>query len=468
MRTMVIGTLLFGLGIGSAWGHTHPLSGIPHPSLPECRRDDPQLILPDLVPDVPASVRTRISGGERFVEFTTAIANLGPGVFMVEGKTVTTAGREVTVGYQRIDRRDGTQCAREAGVFEFHRAHSHFHFDDFVNYELRTGHPDLSPIASTGQKASYCLIDIEPVRGFEPFRHPMLRPQLTCNEREGLQGISVGYKDVYDRTLPGQLLSLDRPNLLPGGSYFLVNDVDPDNILWEVNDGNNRSAASFGVSNPAGVTTSTPTLRSGPATPTPTSSRPTGHRPPRPTRVARPPRPVFGTPTRGLSSTSTPTPTRTPRAEPPVANCNNACPHYNFSQMRLTWYDAGAGGLNLSYFVAGGGCPALTPEAGEQATIQMTRWLTDRGVDTGRSHVAAFTLGANGAGATSTGGTASISQYRGWQQITYRATTPPIASPADGANFPVVFDLCLTVGDQAVKARMVCQEKNRGLLCHEG
>lgn len=475
-------------------------SGLPHPTLPECRAGDSQLLLPDLVADSPASVRTRLMGGERIVEFTSAIGNAGPGALLVEGITVHLGGTPVTVGYQRIDRTDGSQCAREAGVFEYHPAHSHFHFDDFVGYEVRVGDPNLGPLVVAGEKASYCLIDMGPLRGFSNLpRHPLLRGRITCTEAEGIQGISVGFKDIYDRTLPGQLLSLDRPTSVPGGSYFVVNDVDPLGLLWESDKSNNRSSAPFTVGAAAGplatpsVRVPTATATVGVTTPprsvTPTLTprmRPTAPRPVRavrPTRPARPDRPLRATPTRpaGVATatrpsapatttpTLTPTPSRTPDAGGPVAaNCDNACPYYKFSQMRLTWYDAASGGLNLSYYVQPGFCEPLTPEPGEQASIQMTRWLTHRQVDTGRSHIAQFTLGANGSGVTSTGGTATIGDYRSWQQVTYRATTPPIAGPQDGANFPVVFDLCLTVGDQAVKARMVCQEKNRGLLCHQG
>lgn len=136
--------------------------------------------------------------------------------------------------------------------------------------------------------------------------------------------------------------------------------------------------------------------------------------------------------------------------------------------MRLTWYDEASGGLNLSFYVQPGDCPTLTPEAGEQVVIRMDRWLTDRRVDTGRLHLATTTLGSAGSGATNTGGSISIGSSGLAQQVVYRANTPPIAGPHNGAEFPVVFDLCLTVGNQAVKGRMVCQEKSRGLLCHEG
>jgi len=212
-------------------------------------------------------------------------------------------------------------------------------------------------------------------------------------------------------------------------------------------------------------------------------------RPSRPPRLPRPVRPTrvipgaptatsttivapVATPTAPPSSTtavpattSTPTPTRTPQLG---ASCAAACPFYNLSQMRLTWYDPASGGLNLSFYVQPGSCAALTPENGEEVSIRMDRWLTYQRVDTGRLHVATATLGGGGFVPTSTGGTLSVSSFGSWQQVTYRAPLPPIAGPQDGAEFPVVFDICLTIGDQAVTGRMVCQEKNRGFLCHEG
>ena len=193
----------------------------------------------------------------------------------------------------------------------------------------------------------------------------------------------------------------------------------------------------------------------------------------RPDRPTRPPRDASPTPTSvdvSPGATTTPTATPTPSTTPgsgTLPSCENACA-YNLSQMRLTWYDANSGGLNLSFFVQGGDCPVLTPQAGELGSIQMSHWLTERRQDTGRLHTTTFTLGANGSGATSNGGVASIAPYGTAQQVVYRTIVPPIAGPNDGADFPVVFDLCVTIGDQAIKGRMVCQEKNRGLLCHQG
>jgi len=37
----------------------------------------------------------------------------------------------------------------------------------------------------------------------------------------------------------------------------------------------------------------------------------------------------------------------------------------------------------------------------------------------------------------------------------------------DGDNFPVVFQTCLTVGNQQVAMRLVCQPKATGMLCHQ-
>jgi hypothetical protein len=72
-------------------------------------------------------------------------------------------------------------------------------------------------------------------------------------------------------------------------------------------------------------------------------------------------------------------------------------------------------------------------------------------------------------GSTSDGGTVIFTPSAGGAtKFTY---TAPVAAPAsmdDGLEFPVVFDMCVTVGDQAVKMRLVCQPKPTGMLCHEG
>jgi hypothetical protein len=472
------------------------------------------LKLPDLVPDSPDDARNVLRGSYRDLQFTTAIGNIGDGPMILEGKTVSTNDGVVTQGFQIIQRRDGSECARSAGFFVFHDAHAHWHFDRFVSYELRVDDPNTGPLVAGGEKASFCLLDIEPIRGFNPTRFPRQITTQTCNSAEGIVGISVGWKDIYERILPGQSINLDadRANPVPVGSYILVNDVNPDRTIWENNYDNNRVFADVGIS-------LSPRLLSGAPLPTfsPTPQRRPNERPRlrpgriRPTRAPRPARPgattpptVAPTPTRTLGAppptatftsrvnrnpsrrpTATPRPrqarpTRAPRPgeaipltptpQPPVGvGCDNACP-YDVSQLRFTWYDGL--GLDFSGFVNPNAvrCPPLPLEPGTAGSMQLVNWLNHPGDNLGMDHTPSFVLGEGGAGSTSDGGEISISEASsGGFKFAYESPLPPPARAADGfQGFPVVFDVCFTVGPQAVKTRLVCQPKSRGMLCHEG
>lgn len=441
-------------------------SSTTHPTLPTCSRNDSQLLLPDLIVDPPGYVRTALRGGRRLLEFETAVGNIGNGPLIIEGRTATVNGVEVTQGYQIITRRDGSRCARFAGTFAFHRAHTHWHFEDFVQYELRSGQVD-GPLATTGRKASFCLLDLEPIGRGNPPRQVL---NQTCNSQEGEQGISVGWKDVYDRTLPDQNLDLDEPVSLPKGTYHLLHIVDAGDRIWESDENNNRASVPTNISvsgrtfptyepNPTATATARPTERPDPR------ATPTRARPRRPDRAPRPTRkPARGTePARTPTPQPTPTATSTPRGQSCPVTCN-----YSTQQVRFTWYDEASGGLNLSLGVRETICPTLSPRGGERGRITMDRWLTQAGQDTGRLHQVDFTMTSDNTGVTSDGGVVHFLGGRGGTQFTYNSSEPPIAGAGLGMDFPVVFNLCVTVGEQTFGSRLVCQEKPRGLLCHAG
>jgi len=429
-------------------------------SLPPCVAGDPSLRLPDLVPDAPADIHETYQGSHRVIAFTTAVGNIGDGPLVIAGHTISTPDGLVTQGYQIIWRRDGSHCARQTGRFVFHPSHRHFHFDAFVGYELRADDPITGPLAAGGSKESFCLLDLASIRGFPFQSFPRQVTNMTCASQEGIQGISVGWKDVYERFLPGQSIDLDpSPDAqVPGGAYFLVNIVDPNHLLWEKNTANNTSFVSVGVSLP-------------PPSPTTLVPAPT----PRPVRPhllpgrVRPPRPPRQRPTRAprvpaAQPTATPTPgaTATPQA-PQMSDCEQAC-SYSISQMRMLWY----GALNFSAVIKQGGCEPLSPDPGTAGTVQMTGFVTGQRQDTGHQHTASFVLGDNGAGVTSLDGEVQFSQIAGSYRFSYSAPVPSFASIRDGQNFPVAFSMCVTLGNQRVKMHLVCQGKSQGMLCHAG
>jgi hypothetical protein len=496
----------------------------PHPRLPECQATDPDLLLPDLVPEVPRDNRNVLMGGRRFLQFTTSIGNIGDGPLLIEGFTISTPEGLRTQGYQVIQRRDGSRCARAAGQFEFHAGHNHWHFERVVGYELRTEDPVTGPLATVGEKASFCLLDLGNVRGYNPTNYPRQLENRSCSSPEGIMGISVGWKDVYERFLPGQSLELDSRSVsVPVGSYYLVNAVDPDGLLWDKDRSNNRAAVEVSVS-----------LRPGPAAPNPNATpaptprlsrpnlRPGRDRPPRPTRAPRPTRPPRAgetvAPTQPAAPTPAPAspspsaapspsapsrptvarperpakpakPTRAPRPGetiPPTAapspspspspgtspapggpsgfTCNEGCLG-GLSQFRFTWYDAG--GLNMTATVNSASCRAFKPESGMTGEITLYDWYTEDRRNTGYFQSSSFVLDGL-KGTTSNGGQIEFSPITGGYRLSFRFPDRPFSRMSDGFDFPVVFDVCLKVGDASLRSRMVCQPKPAGMLCHQG
>ncbi len=498
---------------GDSHAGTH--EGVPpHPRLPECQRDDPLLKLPDLVPQVPGSPRTFIRSSFRELQFTTAIGNIGDGPFKIEGITVSMPEGVFTAGYQLIQRRDGTECARPGGLFSFHDEHAHWHFDRFVGYELRRDDPYTGELVAGGDKASFCLLDIQLLRGYSGLDFPRQVMTQTCNRAEGIVGISVGWEDIYERFLPGQSINLDpdRDHQVPVGTYFLANVVNPDGDIWEKNTANNTSFVETNVLLSPNLASFPPTLRPGPSPartlrpnqrprirvrppratrpprpgstiarppiePTPTvdhSTRPEPTPTPRvnrgprqlPTRNGRPPRPTRA-PRPGRPGADVPTPTPQPIAGVPD-RCRHTCP-YDSSQLRLTWYTAL--GLQFNGFInpGGAGCEPLHPEPGAEGTLYMVNWRNQPGVNLNFDRSVSFVLGEDQSGLTSDSGEMSFNQTTGGFRFQYESPVQPIANQASGFDrFPVVFDVCLVLGNETVTTRLVCQPKSRGMLCHEG
>lgn len=440
--------------------------------LPECRRGDPDLLLPDLVPGQPSQLRETYRAQGRVISFTTEVGNIGDGPLLIQGHTVTTSQGTKTQGLQVIRKRDGSECQRLAGYFVFHPAHFHWHFERFVGYELRKDSVDGLLVAG-GTKTTFCLIDVGNLHGYGPVNFPQQTVGNNCGP-EGRQGISVGWKDIYLFNYADQYVQLDRDvpyGPVPPGAYILVNHVDPDGLLWEKDTSNNIAFTGAGVTEPppAGDVVIPPT-------PTPRAPHPPDLRPPR----TRAPRPVIQPRER---PTREPRPTRPPRDQPaeptprprpgqenpggnngPGGTCESAC-SYSVSQVRMTWYDAT--GMNLSALVTPSTCPPLTPEEGESVNMHMYDWLRWDRTDTGIDVNANFVLGRDGLSAQTPQGSINFSALGESTRVGFNLSANAAARGSDGDNFPVVFQTCLTVGDQKVPIRLVCQPKSTGMLCHQ-
>ena len=100
---------------------------------------------------------------------------------------------------------------------------------------------------AAGQKTSFCILDLGVYDRSLPdyvsggfFR--------TCSSTT--QGLSVGWIDVYSKSLPGQNIDITD---VPDGHYWLESEVDPNNNVLESNEDNNIARIRITIGNPSDI-----------------------------------------------------------------------------------------------------------------------------------------------------------------------------------------------------------------------
>lgn len=221
-------------GVGSGMG-SPPSSPSGSAAASPTPSPSPGLLLPDLRVGPPRELHiTRDPRtGDRQIRFSTAVTNLGEGPLELSGEHDPIERR--TVASQRIRRFDGGTDARVAGVFVFHPAHDHWHFEDFTSFELWThdGDGELTRLVATTGKMSFCVWDSDPMADPPP-EAPSRRAYERCPQ--DIQGLSIGWMDVYSARTPGQHLTIEG---VPDGAYAIRSTVDPVDRLIESDEGNN-------------------------------------------------------------------------------------------------------------------------------------------------------------------------------------------------------------------------------------
>ena len=191
-------------------------------------------------------VDTSEQPGRALLRFTSEVANTGNGPLEIWADELIGNTQPV---FQRIYRDDGSSRDVAAGGFSYFEPHGHSHFDDFAVFNLRqvNGDGSVGDIVATGDsKYSFCLINLR-----QPF--PELSDNATIVDGRGgdscgdIQGISVGYSDVYNSNLANQWIDVTN---VADGTYWLETIVDPKNRILETNDENNVTRTQVTVNNP--------------------------------------------------------------------------------------------------------------------------------------------------------------------------------------------------------------------------
>ena len=202
--------------------------------------------LPDLTPIASTltealSIDTSEIPGRTLLRFSTEVANAGDGPLEIWGGS---ASGDVQQVFQRIYQADGGSRDALAGEFVYHAGHGHIHFEGFATYDLKIVDGNGEIVASGG-KTSFCLINI---------RQPLPDATAAAGQVHGrggnscgqIQGISVGYSDVYSASLDDQWIDVTN---VADGTYWLEITTDPENNIQETDESNNSARVQITLAN---------------------------------------------------------------------------------------------------------------------------------------------------------------------------------------------------------------------------
>ncbi|MDO8482798.1 MAG: lysyl oxidase family protein [bacterium] len=214
---------------------------------PEKVRDDE--LLPDLVPLPARDLTVKKEKGEEgkpektLLLFSTTYYNQGTGPVELRADPNTKGirkdiEREV---FQRVYLKDGKKYEDlTVGIFMWHQEHLHYHFADFVEYDLEAvDAPYREELEGSRIKSTFCLRDVSKVDLELANRDKEPRYKICGKE---IQGVSVGWGDTYYYDYPAQSLNISD---LASGTYRFTQTVNPERKLKESNYGNNVSSVLF-------------------------------------------------------------------------------------------------------------------------------------------------------------------------------------------------------------------------------
>lgn len=208
--------------------------------------EGPQELVPDLVPLPPQDVKIQVreEDGAVMLLFSTTYYNQGEGPVELRADP-STKGVHADIErdvFQRIYLTDGSYREKVVGNFLWHEEHQHYHFADFVTYDLEAvkapNHPDLSGMRT---KTTFCLRDVSRVDMDLTYRVQEADYRVCYKE---VQGVSVGWGDTYFYDYPDQGLNISN---LSSGTYRLTFYVNPERKLDEMSLENNTSSAILNI-----------------------------------------------------------------------------------------------------------------------------------------------------------------------------------------------------------------------------
>jgi hypothetical protein len=103
-----------------------------------------QVLYPDLVTIKPLQLTYQFLNEKEFLRFTNSIGNIGKGIFAVQSyRPLSQMNSPYAMATQLIFGDNGEVLERHnAGYFEYHLGHKHWHLGKVAHYEIRKGLDD--------------------------------------------------------------------------------------------------------------------------------------------------------------------------------------------------------------------------------------------------------------------------------------------------------------------------------------
>lgn len=198
------------------------------------------------------SIDTNTVRGRKVLRFDATIKNVGAGPFEVQGKRDSTSGSwSVTQRIYNSTTPTGapTEVSTPATLVFGGDGHNHWHVNNLQDYLL--DRLDNGQNVGTGAKMGFCFYDN--VRGSSTQDAYYTTSNACAGGQQSLQvlmGLSVGWGDLYSRTLRDQYI--DITGLAPG-RYKLRAVADKDRWFTESDRSNNETWVDIQINSGKGV-----------------------------------------------------------------------------------------------------------------------------------------------------------------------------------------------------------------------
>ncbi len=158
------------------------------------------------------------------LRFSIGPQNVGDGAFEVHYQPLESSPDSGVI-MQRIYRADGTFVEREAGTYEYHKTHAHYHhaaFGDLKLFRVTNRRTGTMTLAGKGPKQGFCMGPYKIVEWTRFTQDPTGNVERDCSLANGPNGVAMGlergWADVYTWELPGNYVEFGTN----GDGYYVV------------------------------------------------------------------------------------------------------------------------------------------------------------------------------------------------------------------------------------------------------